>query len=95
MTGLTPRQYQVFDFIRGCIAAGRPPTMREIATHLGIRSINGINDHLRALESKGYLRRDSMKARGLALSGPDIDAQIAYHEREAERLRAVRDRRAA
>src|SRR5690606_32868103 len=32
---------------------------------MGIRSTNGVNDHLRALERKGYLRREDMKSRAL------------------------------
>jgi repressor LexA len=34
---------------------------------MGIRSTNGENDHLRALERKGYLRREDMKSRALKL----------------------------
>ncbi len=32
---------------------------------MGIRSTNGVNDHLRALERKGYLTREDMKSRAL------------------------------
>ena len=44
---------------------GYPPTLREIGEHMGIRSTNGVNDHLRALERKGYLTREDMKCRAL------------------------------
>jgi len=44
---------------------GYPPTLREIGAHMGIRSTNGVNDHLRALERKGYLTREDMKSRAL------------------------------
>lgn len=44
---------------------GYPPTLREIGLKLGIRSTNGVNDHLRALERKGYLTREDMKSRTL------------------------------
>ena len=37
---------------------GYPPTLREIGEHMGIRSTNGVNDHLKALEKKGYLERE-------------------------------------
>src|SRR5690606_23054524 len=46
---------------------GYPPTLREIGEYMGIRSTNGVNDHLRALERKGYLRREDMKSRALRL----------------------------
>jgi repressor LexA len=38
---------------------------------MGIRSTNGVNDHLRALERKGYLRREDMKSRALRLVRPN------------------------
>lgn len=68
MQGLTKRQEQTLDFIRDSIRdRGYPPTLREIGEHMGIRSTNGVNDHLRALERKGYLRREDMKSRALRL----------------------------
>lgn len=68
MQGLTKRQEQTLDFIRRSIEErGYPPTLREIGEHMGIRSTNGVNDHLRALERKGYLRREDMKSRALRL----------------------------
>ena len=66
MQGLTRRQQQVLNFIRESISErGYPPTLREIGQHMGIRSTNGVNDHLRALERKGYLTREDMKSRAL------------------------------
>src|SRR6202142_1595213 len=66
MQGLTQRQQMVLDFIRQSIQdRGYPPTLREIGARMGIRSTNGVNDHLRALERKGYLTRKDMKSRAL------------------------------
>lgn len=66
MQGLTERQQQVLHYIRQSIhERGYPPTLREIGAHMGIRSTNGVNDHLRALERKGYLTREDMKSRAL------------------------------
>lgn len=66
MKGLTSRQQQILDFITDSIQArGYPPTIREIGKHMGIRSTNGVNDHLKALERKGYLRRDDLKSRAM------------------------------
>src|SRR6516162_6984933 len=76
MQGLTQRQQMVLDFIRQSIQdRGYPPTLREIGARMGIRSTNGVNDHLRALERKGYLTREDMKSRALrptALGTPAI-----------------------
>lgn len=72
MQGLTDRQQQVLHYIRQSITErGYPPTLREIGAHMGIRSTNGVNDHLRALERKGYLTREDMKSR--ALRPRDLD----------------------
>jgi repressor LexA len=50
MQGLTQRQQMVLDYIRQSITdRGYPPTLREIGARMGIRSTNGVNDHLRAL----------------------------------------------
>jgi repressor LexA len=63
---LTDRQREILDFISRSIAKrGYPPTLREIGSHFGIKSTNGVNDHLRALEKKGYLQREDLKSRAL------------------------------
>lgn len=63
---LTDRQQEILDFISQSISErGYPPTLREIGTHFGIRSTNGVNDHLRALEKKGHLQREDLKSRAL------------------------------
>jgi repressor LexA len=61
----------VLDYIKQSIQdRGYPPTLREIGARMGIRSTNGVNDHLRALERKGYLTREDMKSRALRPTGP-------------------------
>jgi repressor LexA len=66
MNGLTDRQLEVLRFIARQIEDnGYPPTIREIGEGLDIRSTNGVNDHLKALERKGYLSRDPVKSRAL------------------------------
>jgi len=65
-TGLTDRQLEVLRFIaREIEERGYPPTIREIGEALDIASTNGVNDHLKALERKGYLQRDPAKSRAL------------------------------
>jgi repressor LexA len=64
--GLTDRQLEVLRFIAEQIEErGYPPTIREIGEALDIRSTNGVNDHLKALEKKGYLQRDPVKSRAV------------------------------
>jgi repressor LexA len=68
---LTERQQEILDFIgREIQKNGFPPTIREIGERLGIRSTNGVNDHLKALERKGYIRREKDKSRTLRLTRP-------------------------
>src|SRR6516165_2557829 len=82
MQGLTDRQQQVLHYIRQSIhERGYPPTLREIGAHMGIRSTNGVNDHLRALERKGYLTREDMKSR--ALRPRELDQQLSFPETAA------------
>ncbi len=73
---LTDRQQQILDFISTSIAErGYPPTLREIGEHFGIRSTNGVNDHLKALEKKGVLRREDLKSRAMrpiTANGADV-----------------------
>ncbi|MDB4961417.1 MAG: transcriptional repressor, LexA family [Myxococcales bacterium] len=63
---LTSRQREILDFISSSIVErGFPPTLREIGEHFSIRSTNGVNDHLKALEKKGHLRREDLKSRAM------------------------------
>ncbi len=61
---LTDRQATVLKVIARHIQdVGYPPTIRELGDKLGISSTNGVNDHLKALERKGYLKREDSKSR--------------------------------
>ncbi len=68
---LTQRQQDILDFISSSIdSRGYPPTLREIGEHFGIQSTNGVNDHLKALEKKGFLAREGLKSRAMRPMGP-------------------------
>lgn len=63
---LTQRQRDILEFISSSIdQRGYPPTLREIGEHFGIRSTNGVSDHLKALEKKGFLAREDLKSRAM------------------------------
>jgi repressor LexA len=65
---LTKRQSAILKFIIECIRDnGSPPTIAEIGERFDISSTNGVNDHLLALEKKGYIERSS-KARGITVT---------------------------
>lgn len=66
MEELTDRQREILSFIvRETESRGFPPTIREIGEEMDIRSTNGVNDHLKALERKGYLNRGEQQSRSL------------------------------
>lgn len=73
---LTDRQRVVLEFIQSRLdEVGYPPTIREIGEFLGIRSTNGVSDHLKALEKKGFLKRDGQKSRALVpMNDPNEEA---------------------
>jgi repressor LexA len=65
---ITERQQEIYEFIRTTIAArGIPPSMREIGEKFGIRSTNGVEGHLAALERGGLIARERGKSRGISL----------------------------
>ncbi len=83
---LTSRQREILDFISSSIVErGFPPTLREIGEHFQIRSTNGVNDHLKALEKKGHLRREDLKSRAMRpiITSPDGGAEIVPLRRGA------------
>lgn len=66
MEELTDRQREILTFIlKETENRGFPPTIREIGEEMDIRSTNGVNDHLKALERKGYLLRGEQQSRSL------------------------------
>lgn len=68
MTELTARQAEVLQLIADFVqATGFPPTRAEIAKQLGFRSANAAEDHLRALERKGYIEMLPGASRGIRL----------------------------
>jgi len=65
---ITGRQKQVLDFIRQTIdQRGYPPTVRDIASHLDIISLNAVRVHLSALEKKGFISVEANTSRGIRL----------------------------
>lgn len=66
MEELTDRQREILNYIvKETELRGFPPTIREIGEEMGIASTNGVNDHLKALERKGYLNRGEQQSRAL------------------------------
>ncbi|AWK14517.1 transcriptional repressor LexA [Candidatus Fukatsuia symbiotica] len=87
MKRLTPRQQEVYDLVCHCRAqTGMPPTRAEIAKHLGFRSANAAEEHLRALARKGVIEILSGTSRGIRIliekeeEGLPVIGQVAAGE---------------
>ena len=66
---LTPRQREIFELLKDLILnRGYGPTVREIGLQFGIRSPNGVMCHLKALEKKGLISRESHMSRAIQLA---------------------------
>jgi repressor LexA len=60
---LTARQKRIYDFVAGAIRDnGYAPSIPEIGKRFKIASTRGVFDHLKALESKGYIKRIGKRA---------------------------------
>ncbi|WP_067656773.1 transcriptional repressor LexA [Nocardia harenae] len=69
---LTVRQRRVLDVIRSSVSErGYPPSIREIGDAVGLTSTSSVAHQLRALERKGYLRRDPNRPRAVDVRGLD------------------------
>jgi repressor LexA len=63
---LTPRQRKIMEFLRNWGAEhGYPPSVREIGEAVGLVSPSSVAYQLKALERKGYLRRDPNRPRAV------------------------------
>lgn len=69
--GLTPRQRRILEFIRDTVETrGYPPSIREMGEAVGLASPSSVAHQLKALETKGYLRRDPNRPRALEVTLP-------------------------
>ncbi|MGH3910531.1 MAG: transcriptional repressor LexA [Pseudonocardiaceae bacterium] len=70
---LTPRQRRVLEVIRDWVGRlGYPPSVREIGEAVGLTSTSSVAHQLRALERKGYLRRDPNRPRAVGVRPAEI-----------------------
>lgn len=65
MKGITARQQEVLNFIANFTEENNyPPTVREIGENFSI-SLRAVQDHLNALQKKGYLSQTQKRSRSL------------------------------
>lgn len=64
------RQRQILEFLRThSHNHSYPPTVREIGQAVGLSSSSTVQNHLNALETKGFIRRDPTKSRTVEVVG--------------------------
>ena len=69
MKNLTKRQEEILNLIKSHLTDfGFPPTRADIAKTLGFKSPNAAEQHLRAIEKKGFIKILSGASRGIVLS---------------------------
>ncbi|HEQ71914.1 MAG TPA: transcriptional repressor LexA [Spirochaetia bacterium] len=75
MKGLTTKQKEILEYIKGFIDKYKyPPTIREVADHFSI-SVKGSYDHIKALEKKKVIRCSMNRSRAI---------EVLVHDGEAE-----------
>lgn len=68
MKDLSRRQQAILDYIEHFLDENDyPPTIRDIQTELAISSTSVVDYNLKALESRGHIRRNSKISRGIEL----------------------------
>ena len=69
--GLTPTQEKVFGFLKKYLGEkGFPPTLREIASHFGLKGPKAPQKTLNILERKGYIRKIPGGSRAIEILSP-------------------------
>ena len=72
MKALTDRQRKIVECIRAHVEAnGYPPTFREIAHSVGLKSTSTVDHHLRRLRELGVLQYEDGRFRALQLLGEE------------------------
>ena len=74
MKNLTKRQEEILNLIKSHILdLGIPPTRADISRSLGFKSPNAAEQHLRAIEKKGFIKILSGASRGIILNDSEDD----------------------
>ena len=85
---LGKRQLAIYDFIRSYSDEhGYPPSVREIGAAVGLASPSTVHMHLKVLEERGLIKRDSKKPRTIEVmdKGEDPDQPLASVTQDVDR----------
>lgn len=71
MTELTKMQKRIYDYIADCVQRqGYPPSVREIANAVGLKSPSTVHFHLKHLEEAGVIEKGAGKGRAITIIRP-------------------------
>lgn len=85
--GLTDKQHQVLQLVgQSILSRGYVPTVREMCEALSLSSPATVQNHVRALKSKGYLTGQDGMARTLSLTSKGEAALVASLAAESDSL---------
>lgn len=83
MKKLTSRQREILNFINEEVMhKNYPPSVREICQAMGLSSSSTVHAHLKALEKKGYIKRDPTKPRAIEV----LDHAANIKQKQRSRL---------
>lgn len=70
MSGLSEREQRILEYMREYVAKwGYPPTVRDVAGALGIKSTSTVHKSIAALEKAGAIKKQAGKRRALDIVG--------------------------
>ena len=73
---LSKRQMAIYDFICSYTRdRGYPPSVREIGAAVGLASPSTVHMHLKVLQERGYIKRDSKKPRTIEVVSEQHDEE--------------------
>ena len=76
---MTQKQTEIYNFLKSFVEEKSfPPSVREICVAVGLKSTSTVHGHLKTLERKGYINRESTKTRALEI--------IEFSERKKEMI---------
>ena len=84
MNGLSEREQRILDYMREYVAKwGYPPTVRDVAGALGIKSTSTVHKAIASLEKAGMIKKQAGKRRALDIVGSEpVKTQSAAEERD-------------
>ena len=78
MAKLTPKQQQIYDYILEFAAEhGYPPSVREIAQAVNLKSPATVHFHLKGLREAGVITQAEGKTRAISLPGVSLGGPVA------------------